>query len=201
MIGINKGPIVDGLETVFSRVKAEPSPKALGRGEIIAVVFQNPLLKPDGVTSNNSQVWVGGGSVQPYLMLPGQESPIIYAEDLKDIYVRLLFPANTENGVVTALSITDPGTGYGVGNTLSFASPSLGGTTASITVDTIGGAGEILTFTIVDGGTGFSDGDIIPALGGAGIDAEFEVTAISDALDETADIVCIIYRRRKGGKQ
>lgn len=176
MIGINKGPVAEGLETVFSRVKAEPSPKALGRGEIIAVVFQNPLLKPDGVTSNNAQVLIGGGSIQPYLMIPGQESPIFYAEDLKDIYIKLLFPLANPNGVITAAAITTPGTGYGAGDVLTLPKSQLNGTDATVTLLTVGGA--ITGAAIGAGGAGYLALDVLNVTGGGGAGGQIRVDTV-----------------------
>src|SRR5258705_2186320 len=104
MIGINQGPIVLDLETVFAHVIAGISPKAIGRGEMIAVIIQNPLILADG-TPNNSTLFVGSASNMIYFMLPGQESPIFYAEDQKDIYVKLNFPFPNPNGVILTVSV------------------------------------------------------------------------------------------------
>ncbi len=88
MLGINKAPISLAMRSVFLRVLVSLNAKQLGRGEIIAVIFQNPLLLPDG-NANPVVVAIGEGGGQPWQLLPGQESPIIYAEDLKDIYLKI----------------------------------------------------------------------------------------------------------------
>ena len=91
MLGINKGPIVLGLETVFIQARADLQPQPLGKGAIIGVVIQNRLNNMDG-TGNNVEIMVGFGTGQVWQMLPGQESPIIYAADLEDIYIRTRVP-------------------------------------------------------------------------------------------------------------
>jgi len=282
MVGINKSALMLDLETIFTRVQADINgPKALGRGEIIAVILQNPLLTSDGVTTNNSQIWVGGGSVRPYLMIPGQESPILYAEDLKDIYLQLLFPFPNPNGgiltaavsaavggagagytagdvltlspgaigsnaTITVLTVGGPltagtalnagGAGYVVGNVLSVIG---GNGLGRIVVDTVDGAGAILTFhisvpgdnyvdtagnavaggagagatfntvtthkvmsiAITTPGTGFVAGNAYNAAGGTGAGAVIIPLTVQTLVAESADITCIIYRWRKGGKQ
>ena len=158
MIGINKAPIVDDLETIFAHVQAGISPKAIGRGEIIAVIVQVPLTNPDG-TSNNSELFVGSGSNQIYFMIPGQESPVIYAEDLKDIYVKLKFPFPNPNGGILTAGISTPGTGYIIGDVLTL--PKAGGTPATITVTLIN-KGRILTFGAGGAaGAGYLAGDVV----------------------------------------
>lgn len=102
MIGINKGPIMLDLETNFIRVTAPVQPRALGKGAIVAVVIQNALNLMNG-TANASEVMVGSKTGQPYQMLPGQESPIIYARDLEDISIRV---RDTAVGAGTPVDVT-----------------------------------------------------------------------------------------------
>lgn len=84
----NQGAIDSCLETVFLRASARVQPSSLGKGAIVAVIIQNTLTAMDN-TANNSQVMVGSASGQPYQMLPGQESPLLYAQDLDDVYIRV----------------------------------------------------------------------------------------------------------------
>lgn len=165
MIGINKAPISLDLETVFTHVLVGIAPKAIGRGEIIAVVVQNPLINTDG-TNNNSTIFLGSATNMIYSMIAGQESPIVYAEDQKDVYVRLDFPAVNPNGGILAAgiaNIANRGTGYTVGDVLTLA-PSQGGTVATITVLTLDG--RILTAVVNNPGSGYAPGDILNVTGG-----------------------------------
>lgn len=165
MIGINKAPISLDLETVFAHVLAGIAPKAIGRGEMIAVIVQNPLLNTDG-TANTSVIFVGSATNMIYSMLPGQESPVFYAEDQKDVYIRLNFPAvNPNGGILTAaiVSIANRGTGYTNGDVLTLT-PSQGGTVSTITVTALDG--RILTAVVNNPGSGYAPGDILHVTGG-----------------------------------
>lgn len=84
----NQGAIGRRLETVFMRCNAPVQARALGKGTIVAVVIQNTFNLMDG-TPNNSEIMVGTDNAQTYQMLPGQESPVIYAHDLADIWIRV----------------------------------------------------------------------------------------------------------------
>jgi len=75
------------LETNFIQARADAQAQPLGKGACVAVIIQNRLNNING-TGNNTELMVGSGTGQIYQMLPGQESPIIYARDLEDIYVR-----------------------------------------------------------------------------------------------------------------
>jgi len=87
MTGINKAPIVLGLECEIVRVKVDAQPRPLGSGKCVAVIIQNALNDDDG-NGNNFELMVGRGNGQPWQMIPGQESPVLYCNDLSDISVR-----------------------------------------------------------------------------------------------------------------
>ena len=88
--GINKAPIVLGLVTDFIQAQADVQPQPLGKGKIVAAIVQNRLNNIDATNSgNNTDVMVGFGTGQIWQLLPGQESPVIYARDLEDIYIRV----------------------------------------------------------------------------------------------------------------
>ncbi len=87
MTGINKAPITLDLESDFLRVNCDLRERPIGKGACVAVIFQNRLLNDDG-TGNALEAQVGYGAGQPWNLLPGQESPVIYANDLEKIYVR-----------------------------------------------------------------------------------------------------------------
>ncbi len=205
----------DDLETVFSHVLVEVGPKALGRGEMDYLIIQNPLTNVDG-TQNTAELFVGSATNMLYFMLPGQESPTIYAEDLKDIYIRLNFPAVNPNGVILTLEITDGGLNYTVGSIvflLSGASNASvevltietglrvialsaggtgylvgdivtvdGGVGGEIEVLTIGGAGEVLTFEVVDPGDGYALGNGVTTTGGAGVGFEVDIDGLTNTI-------------------
>src|SRR6185436_14163376 len=164
MLGINKAPIVEGLESVLFRVAATPNPKAIGRGECVGVIFQNPLLDVDGSTPNTGQVWIGNSTDMIWLMIPGQESPLFYAEDLKDIYVKLLFPFPNPNGVILTVAVFDGGNDYTTGDILTLPSP--GGTDATVQVATA--TGEATEAALGAGGALYTAGDVLTLTGTGG---------------------------------
>lgn len=276
-VGINKAPIVSDLECVLARLTATKNPQPIGRGECIGVIFQNSFFQADQTTGNNANVYVGNSTDQIWLLIPGQESPVFYAEDLKDIYVKLLFPFPDPNGAITVAGILSGsgGVGYVTDDVLTVLSP--GGTNATvriqtrgvvtgatlnaagagytigdvltlaltggaqITVDTVDGGGAILTFHIsaggttavvaagvaVAGGTGagatfditqvtgaafstvvvltggtlFAEGGHYATTGGSGEGAIVAVGTVENTVPDTCNLVCLIYRKRKGGKQ
>lgn len=79
----------------------------------------------------------------------------------------------------TDVSIGAAGTLYEVGDQLSIASPA-GGTPLILEVATVDTGGEILTFTLVQEGTGFVADTGLAATGGAGSGAEFDVDTVDD---------------------
>lgn len=164
MLGINKAPIVSGLESIFMRVQATPNPKAIGRGECVGVIFQNPLLDVDGTTTNNAQVWIGNSTDFIWMLIPGQESPLIYAEDLKDIYVKLIFPFPNPNGVILTAGVNDGGADYTTGDVLTLPSP--GGTNATVSVTTA--RGEATQAVLGAGGALYTVGDVLTLTGTGG---------------------------------
>jgi len=84
----NQGYIQRDLVTVFIRAKSRVQASAVGKGACVAVVIQNTFVNMNG-TANNSEIMVGNATAQPYQMLPGQESPVIYASDLEEVWTRV----------------------------------------------------------------------------------------------------------------
>lgn len=194
-------PSDSDLETIFSRFQVGIGPKALGRGEMISIILQNPLTNADG-TNNTSELFFGSASNQIYFMVPGQESPLVYAEDLKDLYIKLNFPQPNPNGGILIAAAFAPGLGYTGGDVLTLTPDAYGsGTVATITVDTVDGSGVILTFTVTTPGTGFVVGTHYAATGGTGEGAIFAPTSVETVVPETADVSLLINRKRQGGKQ
>ncbi len=96
MTGINKAPISLDLVTEFIQARADVQPQPIGKGKIVAVIFQNRLNNINATNNgNNSDIMIGYGSGQIWQLLPGQESPVIYANDLEDVYLRLRLAAGT----------------------------------------------------------------------------------------------------------
>ena len=153
----------DDVETVFSHVLVGFVPKAIGRGKIIAVVIQNPLTYADG-TQNTGEIFVGSASNQIYFMIPGQESPPILAEDLKDIYVKLKFPFPNPNGGILDAAVSVAGEGYTAGDVLTLDPAPAVGTNATITVLTVGG--PITGAALNAGGAGYGVGNVLNVTGG-----------------------------------
>lgn len=157
-------PAQDDIETIFAHVQCRIDPREFGRGEMLFLIVQNPLLNPDGTTSN-AMIWVGSASNMIYLILPGQESPPIYAEDLKDLYMRLNFPAVNPNGEILTVAIGAHGSGYTVGDVLTLT-PDFG-SFATVTVATLDG---FITAAVLNaGGAGYLAGDVLSVTGGDGL--------------------------------
>jgi hypothetical protein len=158
---------VDDIETIFSHVLVSFVPSAIGRGQMVAVIVQNPLFYADG-TDNAGEIFVGSASNMIYSMIPGQESPIIYAEDEKDVYVKLKFPFPNPNGAILTVTVElgQGGAGYTAGNVLILPSPSAG-LSAAVTVLTVGG--PVSNAVLNAGGALYVPGDILQVTGGNGL--------------------------------
>ncbi len=158
MLGINKAPIVDGLESVFFRVTATPNPHAIGRGECVGVIFQNPFFEADQETPNTASVYIGNSTDLIWLLIPGQESPLVYAEDLKDIYIKIVFPFPNPNGALAVAAILSGqgGTGYTTGDVLNVLSP--GGTNATVEIQVVG---AVTVLAVAAAGAGYTIGDVL----------------------------------------
>jgi hypothetical protein len=112
MIGINKAPVVSaGLRTDFLTAAADVDPQSLGKLvgqlECIGVIIQNRLSNLDN-TANNTELLVGTGAGCVYHMLPGQESPLIYCNNLNDIWVQMKTAAMTPCQFVVICYSIDP---------------------------------------------------------------------------------------------
>lgn len=88
MTGINKAPITLNIESYMIQARADVQPQPLGKGRIIAVIIQNRLNNLDD-TGNNVEIMWGFGPACLWQTIPGQESPVIYANDLEDIFMRV----------------------------------------------------------------------------------------------------------------
>jgi hypothetical protein len=82
-------PVNESLTTNWFQFQATAIGRAIGRGACIKVIIRNPLTTPAGAP-NPLEVRVGDATGQHYDLLPGANTPEIYAEDLKDIYVKAL---------------------------------------------------------------------------------------------------------------
>lgn len=80
--------MADKALTEFSRAKVRVQASPLGKGRMVSVIVQNTLNNMDS-SSNNSEIMLGSASGQPYQLIPGQESPEIYANDLEDVWARV----------------------------------------------------------------------------------------------------------------
>lgn len=98
----NQGSIDVCLTTVFDRAKVRVQASALGKGKIVAVIVQNTFNNMDN-TANNQEIMVGSATAQVYQMVPGQESPLIYATDLDQVWARV---RDTAVGAGTPCDVT-----------------------------------------------------------------------------------------------
>lgn len=90
------------LETVFLRCNAPIQPRALGKGRIRYVRIQNTFNLMNG-NANTSEVMVGNAIAQPFQLLPGAETPDIYADDLDRVWIRV---RDTAVGLGTPVDVT-----------------------------------------------------------------------------------------------
>lgn len=77
-----------GTQTVIVRHRVTLSASPLGRGEIVSVIVHNPLSNADN-TPNVLEVLIGDDASQIYDLLPGANTPELFAVDLKDLYARV----------------------------------------------------------------------------------------------------------------
>ena len=87
-----------------------------------------------------------------------------------------------EIGVVDAageISVGAGGTGYQVGDQLTIPSPDVNGVDIIIEVATLTGS-AVATFTLVQAGSGFTNGATIAATGGNGSGATFDIDTATD---------------------
>ena len=83
------------------------------------------------------------------------------------------------NGSVTAINLLNAGTGYTTVPSVIIANPPSGGTTATVTWNSIG----VVSTTITSGGTGYTVGDIITGFGGTyTIACQLKVTTVSSGV-------------------
>lgn len=88
----------------------------------------------------------------------------------------------TEDGVITAVQINNPGTGYAPGDLISIEEGNLD---ATIEVSTITN-GEILSVTIANAGNGYAQDDIITIAGGT--------TAATATISDVNGKIAVVYR-------
>lgn len=77
-----------GAQSVIFRLRVGLSAMPTGRGEIVSVTVVNPLINADS-SANALTLWVGDGAAQCLPLLPGQNSPELFFNDLRDCYVRV----------------------------------------------------------------------------------------------------------------
>ena len=113
MIGINKGPIVSDLRTDFYTARARVQPTSLAQAKgagVLAVVFQNRLTNLDGTPNAiDLMIGTGGSGSGVWMLLPGQESPVIYTANLNDIWVSVRTGAVEVEFVYLCYRVAKPG--------------------------------------------------------------------------------------------
>lgn len=190
------GALFDDVETVAVRLEVSNIPRAIGRGEMLAVLIQCPLINPDG-SPNPLSIFIGNATNQIWYQLPGQDPVLWYAEDQKDVYVRAFNPL-LDGGIASLRSFAVvAGTGYLVGDVVTLTGVESGSNDATITVTQVSGPGGIVDFDITTPGTDYLVGEHVTGSGGSGINYENLVMTIVGAVQ----VPMAIYRRRKGGKQ
>jgi hypothetical protein len=80
-----------------------------------------------------------------------------------------------EPGSVVSIAIDVPGTGYSIGDVITFTAP-VAGVTAKAIVATVGGLGDITSVTITHPGTGYTAAPTLASISGAGVGADLSTT-------------------------
>lgn len=139
--------------------------KIVGPLECVAVILQNRLNNLDD-TANPLELMLGTGAGCNWQMLPGVESPIVYCNNLNDVWVKVRVAvqlSDTEGGIV-AFTVNNGGVGYAVDDLLT---ANAGDVNATLLVTAIRN-GEIFTTTLNAGGAGYSALDVLTVTGGSG---------------------------------
>lgn len=189
-MGINKAPIIlAGLRTNFFEGRANATnPQALGKLleslNCVAVIIQNRLNNLDD-SGNPLELMVGTGGGCIWQLLPGVESPLIYVTNLNDVFVKVrvaVTGATTGVGAIEqppgGIALNNAGHDYAPGDTLTI----FGGSGGLITVNTVDGAGAILTWTLTSGGSGYSVGTNVSTTSDAaslGAGATFDILTLT----------------------
>ncbi len=97
----------------------------------------------------------------------------------------------TGNGPINVATISEPGTGYSVGDVLQISQ--IANTTATITVNSVGGSGEIQDFTLTDPGTGYHTDVDNTLLGGGGTNGQIDVVVYDDGFIPGSVLLTIGY--------
>ena len=94
--------------------------------------------------------------------------------------ISLSWTASTSTGVTSASAVTlnAAGSGYTASDVLTLADGT-GGGGATVTVLTVDGGGAILTWLLTTHGSGYSIESAVPATGGSGSSAAFNITALT----------------------
>ncbi len=183
MLGINKAPIVpNGLRTDFYEGKANViNPIAFGKlvdkRECVALIVQNRFSNLDG-SGNACELMLGTAGGCIWQLIPGQESPLIYVNNLNDVWVRqriAITGATQGTGSIETIVLNAGGAGYAINDIVTIA----GGNGGVIRVTNVA-AGAITAFTLVSAGTGYvADTGVASFSADGGTGATFDITALT----------------------
>lgn len=173
------GERTDFYEGRASVSDAQALGKITGPLECVAVILQNRLNNLDD-SPNPLELMVGTGAGCVWQMLPGVESPIIYCNNLNDIWVKVRMAVASSMvdalGAVEEahLTLSDGGAGYTAGDILTLNAGNGGARIRVLTVT----LGVITTWELISGGEGYPIATGVSATGGTGDGAEFDIDEV-----------------------
>jgi len=153
-----------------------------------------------GLTSNNyaivetAESYYEGGTLVRELKISNQYKEFEAGETVCTTFVEngieKVLKANIYSGIINSVVITNPGTGYQVGNPVTIVSNT--GTGGSIIVSSVS-TGNVSRLGVLFGGAGFRDDDSISILGGGGSGATAKVLDVIDDSSIHPNTYTILY--------
>jgi hypothetical protein len=152
-------------------------------GDYHTLTVDDTGLRVDGINlkeSINLDYLVNGGNV----LSLNSDSTISFPNDTIALAPATGLSINTSSEVQITATVTNPGTGYGVGPSIGMSS-TLGGSGTGMTVSfSVTGSNGVGSVTIISPGTGYQTGDVLTIDDGNG-DAEIQLTISAVAYNWT----------------
>lgn len=146
----------DYMDRFYNQAPSTTLSSAAAPGDIVLNVVDASGFEASGT------VWVGSDQVT--------------YTSINSTFTQLL--GVSASGSINQLVINNQGVNYTVGDVLTISG---GGLNAQIKVTFIGSGGEVIAFSIVSGGSGYSTGSNISLTGGTGTSATCNITSVQNA--------------------
>ena len=142
-------------------------------------------LQVDGINVKES-INLGYLINEGYVFSVNSDSTISFPNDTLALSPLTNFSVNTSGEIQTTTTITNPGSGYGVGPSIGMSSTTGGsGTGMTVSFSAIDGGG-VGSITIINPGTGYQTGDVLTINDGNN-DAEFQLNIAAESYNWTFD--------------